>query len=499
MLKQKYLEYLLLSLILVAGFAVRLYKINNPIADWHSWRQADTASVSRVYLERGINFLYPKYHDISSIQTGIFNPNGYRFVEFPVYNAISALLTQYFKNFSIEVWSRLVSISAAVITGFFLYLIGKKYLGTGGGLLSAFFYLFIPYNIYFTRVILPDPFGAMCAVVSLWLYIKFIDGENMLYLCSSGLVMSLALLIKPFYGFYLVPLVYLTINKYGFKNIFSDKSLLRKFIVFSLIMLLPFALWRVWVSRFPEGIPFFTWMFNGDHIRFRPAFWRWIFDERLGRLILGGWGLVLFTLGLLRPKLHFIKFFIFGMFLYVVIVATANVRHDYYQIVTIPAIALVVASGAVYLWNTLIFNRLISRIVVVFSIFMMLMVGWLLIKDDYQINHPEIIEAGREVDKITPKDSLVVAPYNGDTAFLYQTNRWGWPAIDDSIDNIISHGADYYVTVDLGSSDTKMFEARFKTVKKTSRYLILDLHSEMNPTNLKVGASSPNGLKPKLK
>ena len=30
-------ELFLLLLILVGGFAVRLYKIDNPIADWHSW------------------------------------------------------------------------------------------------------------------------------------------------------------------------------------------------------------------------------------------------------------------------------------------------------------------------------------------------------------------------------------------------------------------------------------------------------------------------------
>ncbi len=291
--------------------------------------------------------------------------------------------------------------------------------------------------------------------------------------------MSIALLIKPFYGFYLIPLIYLTIEKYGFKTIFSNKKLLVKFAVFCLILFTPFALWPVWESRFPEGIPFFTWMFNGDHIRFRPAFWRWIFDERLGRLILGGWGLVLFVLGILRPKSYFIKFFIFSMFLYVTVVATANVRHDYYQIVTIPAISLVVASGTLFLWNSLIFNRFVSRILVIFSIVMMLMIGWLGIKDDYQINHPEIIEAGQEVDKITPKDALIIAPYDGDTAFLYQTNRWGWPAIDDSVDNIIKKGADYYVSVNLGSSDTKMIESRFKTLKLTNTYVIVDLHQPL--------------------
>ncbi len=33
------------------------------------------------------------------------------------------------------------------------------------------------------------------------------------------------------------------------------------------------------------------------------------------------------------------------------------------------------------------------------------------VKGYYQINHPEIIEAGKEIDKITPKDARVIAPY----------------------------------------------------------------------------------------
>ena len=37
----------LIWLILVLGLIVRLYKLNTPLADWHSWRQVDTASVAR--------------------------------------------------------------------------------------------------------------------------------------------------------------------------------------------------------------------------------------------------------------------------------------------------------------------------------------------------------------------------------------------------------------------------------------------------------------------
>ena len=43
---------ILLILILLLALILRWYKIDNPLADWHSWRQADTASVSQEYLKR---------------------------------------------------------------------------------------------------------------------------------------------------------------------------------------------------------------------------------------------------------------------------------------------------------------------------------------------------------------------------------------------------------------------------------------------------------------
>lgn len=473
----KKFEYIFLSLIIIGGFLVRLYKINNPIADWHSWRQADTASVTRIYIENGIDLLHPRYHDISSIQTGIFNPMGYRMVEFPFYNALAAILSNAIHSISMEVLSRLITITSALITAFFLYLIGKRFIGKWGGILSAFFYLFIPYNIYFTRVILPDPMGVAFGVISLWLFIKFFDASNDFYLYLSALFFALMLLIKPYMGVYLIPMAYLTVKKYGWKKIYTDKKLIIKAIIFAIIAFAPFALWRSWEAKFPEGIPFWKWAFNGNGIRFKPSWWYWLFGERLGHIILGSLGLIPFVFGVLNTKVKnlFIHWFLIGILAYVVIVADANVMHDYYQIPAIPALVLAVSAGCVYLWNQNIFNKWLTRTILVISIGVMLITGWNQIVGDYAVNHPEILEAGAEIDKITPKDALIVAPYNGDTAFLYATKRSGWPAVDNSIDNIIKEGASYYVSVDLGSTDTKDFEARFATVEKNNKFIILNL------------------------
>lgn len=471
------LEYLLLSVVFIFGFLVRLYKINNPIADWHSWRQADTASVTRTYIERGINLLYPKYQDISSIQTGIYNPRGYRFVEFPIYNALNALISEKFTLFSFEVWGRLLSISFSMLSALILFLLGKKYMGFWGGLLSSFFFLFIPFNIYFSRVILPEPMAVFFGLLGLWLFVGYIDSESRISLILSGLAFTLSLLLKPFTIFYLFPCAYLTVKKYGRDAIFKKAGVLIPLLVFLDLVFIPFLVWRIWINQYPAGIPHFEWAFNGDKIRFRLSFWQWMFGERLGRLILGGWGLIPFGFGVAkRPKTGwFNQFFGLGMFFYIVIVATASVRHDYYQILIIPAVALLLAQGVTAMWQVKEFNKVIARGLVIFSIFMMIIMGVSQVKEFYKINHPEIIEAGAAVDRIAPKDALVIAPYNGDTAFLYQTKRWGWPVVETTIEETVKNGASFFVTVNWNDPDTKYVEENYKIVAKTEKYLIADL------------------------
>ena len=86
------IDLILLCSILLIAIVFRLYKINTPLADLHSWRQVDTAAVARNYTRTGIDLLHPRYDDLTSIESGKENPEGLRFVEFPLYNAIFAFL-----------------------------------------------------------------------------------------------------------------------------------------------------------------------------------------------------------------------------------------------------------------------------------------------------------------------------------------------------------------------------------------------------------------------
>ena len=120
--------FFILGLILIVGFSVRLYRIDNPVADWHSWRQADTSAVTRNFIKYGVNPLFPRYDDLSSVASGKPNPQGYRLVEFPVYNILSVWMDIVSPGNTLEYSGRLTSILTSIGSLIFLYLLTKKHL-----------------------------------------------------------------------------------------------------------------------------------------------------------------------------------------------------------------------------------------------------------------------------------------------------------------------------------------------------------------------------------
>jgi hypothetical protein len=112
--------------VVVLAFSLRLYHFTQPIADWHSWRQADTAAVTRNFVRNGIDVLHPIYDDLSNVQSGIYNPKGYRFVEFPIYNVITATAYNTIRVGPLPWYGRGVSIFFSLALIVCLYIIGRK-------------------------------------------------------------------------------------------------------------------------------------------------------------------------------------------------------------------------------------------------------------------------------------------------------------------------------------------------------------------------------------
>lgn len=470
--------YVFLVCVAILAFVVRLYKIQNPIADWHSWRQSDTAAVARNFLSFGIDPIHPRYDDLSNIQSGHDNPMGWRMVEFPLYQTIGAGLEKLAPGVPLEIWLRFVTIVSSVGICCLIGLMVGEFIDPITGLFAAFIYAILPYSIYYGRTILPDTFMVFWALLSLWLTNS---RKNIGSSILGGLAGALAMLAKPMAAFLLIPIIWIQWRKFGFsKRLFIDT------IIYGIICLLPFILWRRWIVLFPEGIPVSTWLLNGNNIRFKGAWFHWLFAERLGDLILGFWGLIPFGLGLAvvpsKKEGWFFRYWILGILLYFIIFATGNVQHDYYQILIIPGVAVFVAKGLSYLWNNHISIGLYSgKILVLVCITAIFGFSWFTIRTYYWINRPEIIEAGRAADALLPKNAKVIAPYNGDTTFLYQTRRQGWP-IGFDIDKKIEMGATAYVTVSPTDKDTETMALaeKYRVLVRNDTYAIIDLtHKNM--------------------
>lgn len=468
-------KYPLLILIAILGLTLRLYKINTPLLDWHSWRQADTASVTREYTKTNLNPLYPKYHDLSNIPSGIDNPEGYRMVEFPIYNILTAAILTAIPELPLVPTARFISILFSIGTTITLFFLTRSYFGKKAGYIASFFFATIPYSVYYSRVILPEPMMVFFLVLSVTCFRFYTKKPNIVLFIISVLSLSMAFLLKPFVAF-LFP-VYLTmlIEERNWKKIILDWKLY----LYAVIAVTPFLLWRNWIANFPSGIPASDWLFNADGIRFRPAWFRWLGYERLTKLILGFTGVIFVPISLLnqlKNKQLFLPSWWISIALYFSVLATGNVKHDYYQIIITPLVAITLAHGVLIMDKFLCkkFNPLVSIGLISTLTATTLVLAFFQVRGYYNINHPEYFIAGQAADAVLPKDAKVIAPqYGGDTAYLFQINRSGWP-IGGNIEEKIEQGATHYVSTTY-DSEAKELEERYMIIEKTDQYIIIDL------------------------
>lgn len=472
-------KFFVLAVICVAflTIALRLYRVHEPVADWHSFRQTDTASVAQMYVKNGVDLLHPRYQDVSNIQSGKDNPMGWRMVEFPLYQGIAATAARFVPSISVDLWLRFVTILSAAGTAVILMMLALALTTPLIAVLTGITYAALPYSIFYGRSILPETFAVFWAMLSIYLCFK--DSEsakgNWLMVFLSAASGSLAVLVKPTAGFLLLPVPYFILRAHGI----SVRSMLRM-AVFAIICLVPLYGWRVWIAQFPEGIPVFDWLLNKGNIRFKGAWFEWLFAKRLAEEILGYWGLVPFALGVLaRPgKKEGWMFPVLGVggLLYLSVFAAGNVQHDYYQIILLPVVSIYVAKGFALLVTEKTFHAAARYSLLVVSLLFMLAFSWYNMRTFYWINRPEIIEAGKAADALLPKDAKVIAPYNGDTTFLYQTKRQGWPLGFD-IDKKLKLGATHYVTVSPTDNDweTKTLAETYTVLVRNEKFAIIDL------------------------
>ena len=457
----KKLDYIILTFILTLAFAFRLYKINIPLADFHSWRQADTAAVARNYVKNGIDLFRPVYDDLSNVQSGIDNPNGYRMVEFPIYNAIIAVLYKTFPVFSLEIWGRLTTILFSLIVISVIYYLLLKESSRLSAIFGSLTYAVFPFFVFFSRVILPETTALAFIMLSiLFLYFNIENKQKkfffLFFYLLSAAFFSLAILIKPTILFYFFPILVIFYRKYKL-------SLIKKFYfyLYFIITFLPLFYWRTYIKNFPEGIPYSDWLFTSVNtggglksILFRPSFFRWIFFERINNLILGGYLTVFMILGVIaKQKKYLLINFVFSALAYIFVFQGGNLQHEYYQTLILPVLAIMIGLGVSFVFDhkKYFIHPIFVSILVFFLFGFSFYFSYSRVVDYYKYSQ-ELVQEANIINSLTDPKDKIVTDRTGDTTLLYLANRRGAPAIFKEPIELKDLGYKYLIT----SSDTQI-------------------------------------------
>lgn len=476
-------DFFIILVIIVIAFALRLYKINTPLADLHSWRQADTAAVARNFVKDGFNLLLPRYDDLSNIGSGKDNPQGYRFVEFPLYNATFGLLYKLYPSIPLEIYGRLTSIFFSLIIISIIYYLVLKEIGRLSAIFSAIIYAVFPFFVFFSRVVLPETMALSLTFLSILLLYFYIHSKNNLiqivFYLLSLLFFSLGILIKPpviFYGFVLLYLFYKMYKLNVFKKI--------HFYLFFIIGVIPFLIWRSYIAQHPEGVPESMWLlfiintFEGKKVIFmKPAFFRWIFFERINNLIMGGLMTFFFILGVLKKQKNFFLYSILmSAFLYLFIFQGGNVQHVYYQTLILPVIAIFTGMGMDFLFkNKKVFVNQFLSVMICIAIF-----GLSLFFSFYQVqnyyNYPQdITQIAKVIKTLTGPDDKIITDTTGDTTLLYMAERKGSPAPYKEMDEFKKDGYKYFITFNQEVIKNKKIENKYKEIFENNKFAIFQL------------------------
>lgn len=448
-------DILVLLTILIVALAMRMYKINTPLADWHSWRQVDTAAVARNFANDGFDLLRPRFDDFSNVQTGEYNPEGLRFVEFPLYNALFAASYKAAPFIPLEQHGRFMSSMFSLITIAVIYYLLRKEVSKLAAMAGASIYAVMPFFVYYSRVILPDTPAIACVFFSIFLLYRWAHDKDLkfsnFYYGGALVFAAVALLVKPMSLFYFLVLAAIFFRKYR-RKIFTSPLVY----IFFVLAVIPFGLWRYWITLFPVGGPGFEWLitsvntFEGQKVIFmRPAFFRWVFYERILLLILGGWAGTFLALGAMtRLKKKLVIYSVAASALiYVLVFQGGNVQHDYYQIIILPAIAVMTGVGIHLLFD--VEKKTLPRPLLFLAVLGIIGFSFIMsfetVKGYYNVDEG-LLNTAELIENSTPKNALVVTDTFGDTTLLYNAHRKGMPAIADTLPNLKERGMQYFVT-----------------------------------------------------
>ncbi len=198
--------------ILALALAFRLYRIDVPFIDAHSWRQVTNADIARLWTEGPIDFFYP------SVSWG--GPDGRVGLEFPLLHLLMALAWR-MAGIS-DVAGRLVPVGFSLATVWWTYRLGTRLFSQPAGRAAAFLMAVSPSVVYFGRTPLSDTPMLAFSVAAVLGYVAYTQTGQWRHAFFGAVALALAGLVKLPAILVLGPVVWTGLASRGLRRTLAD-------------------------------------------------------------------------------------------------------------------------------------------------------------------------------------------------------------------------------------------------------------------------------------
>ncbi len=410
----------------VIAVAVRLIAINQPYIDNWSWRQSDVAAIARNYYENGFHFAYPQIDWAGDAP-------GYVGTEFPILPSLAAIC---YKVAGVHEWiGRIQAVIFFAASLPFFFLLVREISGEPAASWALLFYSFAPLSLFASREFMPDVPSLSLAIIGLYFFLRWIENAEKRFFFASAILISLSILIKLPSVLIGAPIAYVTVaapKAYGVAPLSKNscdghRPPLQLLALFATIALLPPAIWY-W-HAYEVAQRFYPHHFFGaGGIQIMNASWYWKILKQITTSSLTPLLCAVAAAGLFQARstknARLFQSWLGAMILFIIVVGYGN-RHPWYQLPLVPIAAALAGVACAF-----VALKLTSRPVKIgLSIFLAGSFGWLAYNYATSFYRPvaaELRDAGLELKRTTPENSLIIAADNGDPTVFYYAQRKGW-------------------------------------------------------------------------
>jgi len=414
-------------------FFVRLINISNPPLDYSSWRQVDTDSIARNFLEYRFNIFYPQLNYDGPM------PN-YVQLELQITTFIIAFLYKIFGPS--PVLGRIVPIAFFIGSCYYLYRLVKINSGMNVALMSVLVYGILPINVIYSRNIMPESALMFFSIGAIYYYLLWIGDDSLRCFLLATLFTTLAILTKLPASFIGIPMIYLSIKRYGIKVFQEIKLYIFPVVTLCIPFLYFYWLGTIAEQKFVSGIGSSMILTGFTNSIFKTEIIKYLWEQFATKVFTVP-GIILFLAGVMIPKTkdeNFYYAWLIACILHVIFI-DAVIHLDYYLMFITPVISVFMGYTAAHLFT---YKRM--RCLLYISIIIILLDNVYFYKSANSVQSHYIV-FGNYIDRYTDKSDLIIIDRDSPELF-YTSNRKGWRLYngmmtEENIKMLANNGARY--------------------------------------------------------